>query len=80
MQFITDPALGAGEIGGYRLADWLPPVRATPVLFAGLFRPVDAVANRLQEAYRTLYPAPMQVGAKLRYQYTYHILMSSSVR
>lgn len=43
-------------VGGIPLSEWLAPGRATHTLFPGLFRPVDAVRQRIADESSQLLP------------------------
>lgn len=47
---MADPAYGKRELGSKPLSEWLKGERGAEILFAGLFRPVDSVLERIKAA------------------------------
>ncbi|CAM9919835.1 unnamed protein product [Pylaiella littoralis] len=45
VELVSSPAYGSSKVGSIPLSEWLTAGRTTETLFAGLFRPVDAVRH-----------------------------------
>lgn len=80
VQALADPAYGAPYLSGVPLSRWLGGGDAVAILFAGLFRPVDAVTRRVENAAAQLFPLAGPVRSAMRTFATTHSVLGGNYR
>lgn len=62
MEFLASTAYGNSAVGGIPVSEWMKAGNITATLFAGLFRPVAPLRERISAAAARLFPASGQVS------------------
>lgn len=61
VEIVASAAFGASLVGGAPLSEWLQAGNMTTTLFAGLFRPVASLRQRIAQVSARIFPSSGQV-------------------